>query len=397
MEPINNKGIFKIFKGMLIMLFGGLICSGGVAFYFFLEPEIGGFAIIGAIAIGMVGVYFVYSGRYISYQGRCLLPLPAEELLKKDKRSPILYLRPFDLDESPQDFLNNENKITAQENYIINFFSGLGPIVTIGKPGEVIPSRGASRIYLNSSNWKNNVSNFLEKTKFVLLVLGFSPGILYEAKLVVKRIPPNRILLYIPVSDNRHEILKNLSKVFPMRTIPNIEHAINSIYLFVYFDKNWNPYVVSDSDGTLIFFSPKENCLAGLYPFLSQFGFKKRRRKLSGSFIGLSFFVIFMTCLFISVRNDNLNKKIEKKSPTPITSTSRFNPQDRERVSPQPSEVYTSEYKIHLMEIPPGVIPSTIPDVQIRIPDLQKSLSLPSELDIGEDQKQLSDKTPPES
>jgi len=288
------------------MFFGGFFCVGGLAVYVALKSAP---ALIGGILMICLGVGICDYGRFICYKGRCFLTLPAEKLLKKDKRPPILFLRPFDIDETLSDFFKGEKRVESQENLIVNFFDGFGPVVTIGQPGEKVPSRGAARFYFHGEDWKTEIIKLIDQSRFVLVALGDSPGISYELKMVVEKIPPERILLFLPLSGNRNEQFKTIQKILPIRILPDISPVINHILIFVYFDENWNPYVFSDKGGVKFIFSSKENCLVGLYPFLKQFGAQKSRRRPSWIFWVVLLETLIIVIAFLIPTEDN--KKID--------------------------------------------------------------------------------------
>ncbi len=70
--------------------------------------------------------------------GRRFRSPPFSLISQLDPRQPILYLRSF----------TNEKKVSREEEALSQMLSGIGPLIAIGKPGDLAPPLGATRIYL---------------------------------------------------------------------------------------------------------------------------------------------------------------------------------------------------------------------------------------------------------
>jgi len=91
------------------------------------------------------------------YAGHKLRTRDANDLLKADKRQPVLYLRPFHNDG--EKFEQNLAKIVTK----------IGPFIAIGKPGEKLSTLGANRMYVSNSEWQQKVLKLMKQSKIGIL------------------------------------------------------------------------------------------------------------------------------------------------------------------------------------------------------------------------------------
>jgi hypothetical protein len=140
------------------------------------------------------------AGRRLFHIGMAIRRMDAIEQLKTDKRPPILYLRSFDDDGIPD--------LTTQiipwtptytiEMRLAQALSDLGPMVSIGCPGEKLPELGASRFYVSDAEWKDAVLYFIECSSAVVIVVGRTTGVSWEIRTALEAVPAERLLLAFP-------------------------------------------------------------------------------------------------------------------------------------------------------------------------------------------------------
>lgn len=145
-----------------------------------------------------------------------------------DPRSPILYLRTFDDDDAKtfqptsslaklhgifryseifnasitfilhptklaKLFLNAETY--SSEELFAKAFRLCGPLVAIGRPGEVLATSGADRMYVPDDAWQQVVLDYMAKSQAVVLQPAQTDGVRWEIEQVFARVPRHRILL----------------------------------------------------------------------------------------------------------------------------------------------------------------------------------------------------------
>ncbi|RBP38125.1 hypothetical protein DES53_112123 [Roseimicrobium gellanilyticum] len=185
---------------------------------------------------------FVFLGMRISARS-------ATSALKKDPRSPVLYLRSFSHDSKR--LIHNElPAFVTEETEAVGMFSKLGVVLAIGQPGEHLPPLGAVRLYVSNAQWEAVVRRIASEAKLLVVRAGTSPGVLWEMRHIKATVPPEKFLLYIPTGmtgrvpeDIRLENNNALSVELPNKLKGR---------KFVAFDPDWRPKPVNPS--------PQEPC-----------------------------------------------------------------------------------------------------------------------------------------
>lgn len=118
------------------------------------------------------------------------------EAMRRDKRAPVLYLRPFEA----------ETVLTLQERLLARILErDVGPFVAIGKPGERLPQLGAARMYerdfaKDGRDWQVFVREMLLRAGLVLIVPGRSTGVAWEIAQCREVLAPQRLVVLLPGS-----------------------------------------------------------------------------------------------------------------------------------------------------------------------------------------------------
>lgn len=128
-----------------------------------------------------IGGLWIVSG-WVTVHMKKRLSIAATELLAKDSRRPILYLRSFKDDEQYRS--NNCNGIyfdngQSFEESLVAELKRTGPVVAIGHPDEKLPPIGAARAYVGD-DWQNEVARLINECFAVVLMLGPTKGVHWE-------------------------------------------------------------------------------------------------------------------------------------------------------------------------------------------------------------------------
>lgn len=168
----------------------------GVAMEFF--GEITGFVLLVALSPAVVAI-FPWSIRLIA-KGRQMRAERALELLARDPRPPVLFLRSFQDDDliDPSFPATNQIVPVRYESRLVKSLKTLGPAVALGRPGEAQPELGAARLYVGDSDWQDAISYFIDRAVAVVAVVGRSQGLWWEIEFAANRVPPGRLLLFFP-------------------------------------------------------------------------------------------------------------------------------------------------------------------------------------------------------
>lgn len=113
-------------------------------------------------------------------------------MLQHDTRSPVVYIRSFMLDGRLTGIyagLTAEQEICAE-------MERLGPVVAIGKPGELVPELGAARVYVGDDSWRAKILEYFDKAAYVVVQVGPTANLWWEIDEATQRVPLERLLIF---------------------------------------------------------------------------------------------------------------------------------------------------------------------------------------------------------
>jgi hypothetical protein len=133
---------------------------------------------------------------YLAFDaGRRLLAAHADEILSADPRPPIVYLRP-DTDDNLKNPDNQFSELTYEEE-MAKSFRGIGPFITVARPGESIPPTDAGRESFEM-NWRERVQKLTEGAQLVVIDPTPTTACLWEIETCFRIRRPCEILLFFP-------------------------------------------------------------------------------------------------------------------------------------------------------------------------------------------------------
>ncbi len=164
--------------------------------------------------------------------GKRLRSRTAEEIQNEDSRPPVLYLRSFGSDSQADRSVQGHviaNPFTpgmvlketqTEEEQIAEVMSELGPMVAIGRPGEVLPQLGAARMYTSDDEWQAAVRNVLWRSQIVLMRTGETAGFWWEVATSTASIPLEKIVFLLPTSPQAYERFRSRAQPYFARPLP---------------------------------------------------------------------------------------------------------------------------------------------------------------------------------
>lgn len=169
----------------------------------------GGFE-LGVLFFGLVGVKCYM-------RGKRHLAIAATELLSRDTRPPVIYLRSFQHDKKGSGSAAGSRvwggwaalfDLKTIEERLAEALTPIGPVIAIGKPGEKLPALGAARLYVGDDEWQDTIRTLMGRAKLVVLLLGDTPGFWWELERSVKELPPERLALIVPFRKKRYDAFR---------------------------------------------------------------------------------------------------------------------------------------------------------------------------------------------
>ncbi|MFB0620219.1 transferase [Streptomyces sp. AGS-58] len=194
-QPWWRRPVFLLASGTGYVLFaGGAIVVGAAQRRGYTMPLmtmagslVGGLAAIGA---GLLSLRYT---RPRSVRG-------AAQALLADGRQPVLYLRSFADDDAAAQVDDSASfvSIHSREEQLTGALGAVGPVITVGRPGEPMPRLGAARFYLPLNDWQPTVLRLMELSQFIVLRLGPGEGLWWEVGQARATQPARKLVLLAP-------------------------------------------------------------------------------------------------------------------------------------------------------------------------------------------------------
>lgn len=240
MNERAHKSVF--FKG------GGLILAVVAVIGVAVAPSI--WVVLGCLALIVCAGLLVLRGQ------RTDQPL-AEELLRGDKRLPVIYLRSFG-DEVSENRLRrflagafgraipglDSDWGPREQVKLAGYMACVGPCIAIGRPGEPLPELGAGRLYVSGDQWRKVVGQYFWKAAVVVVRAGHTDGLRWEIEQLVRNRSPKKILFILPRTKSDHAGFRGWANGILPRALP--ENMPGSRLLT--FSSDWQPLPLKAGD-----------------------------------------------------------------------------------------------------------------------------------------------------
>jgi hypothetical protein len=240
--------------------------------------------------------------------------LSANIILKKDSRPPVIYLRSFCNDITTGFVLNHLNFVEttkSEEEQLAKVLNDIGPFIAIGKPGEVLPTLGAARWYVEDKNWKDNIINKLQIAKLVVIRIGATKGLIWEIQETIKQVKYSNILLLVPNDRFQYEDFLTVTKGLFKYNLPsypiskNLMPDYRTIRGFIYFSEDGTA-IYKDFKPPPLFLSRKYEDLVpifklGFKPIFEQNGWLWKSPKINWILLIITIFLPILVLLEIFV------------------------------------------------------------------------------------------------
>ncbi|MCP5084717.1 MAG: hypothetical protein GY948_23775 [Alphaproteobacteria bacterium] len=196
-----TKGQLFVVFGVLIMVLAALAPAAAM---FALDPTFGSGEenflpyLIGAPVLYVV---FLVGARFIA-RGRRMQAVPAVDMLREDGRAPVLFLRSFDdddlIDPTPHMVPMGEMFQRRYEETLSSPLSAIGPVISIGRPGNELAMLGGARLFVPDDAWKSAIEFLRKRAATVILMVGRTEGLWWEINSSIETVPLERLLFFFP-------------------------------------------------------------------------------------------------------------------------------------------------------------------------------------------------------
>ena len=198
---------------ILIGIVGGGLAGNGVVWPILIASgvptnlaatlPVGVTIILGMAAIAIGAPTFILAigkGTRLRDRGRRLRARDARALLQRPGERPVLLLRSFDDEE----LLDPRPVSLSQRRYEESLSSALrhlGPVITVGRPGDSLGFAGAARFYVAQDNWQRAVRYLMTHCAAVVITVGRSEGLWWEIGTAFACASREQLLFFFPPVD----------------------------------------------------------------------------------------------------------------------------------------------------------------------------------------------------
>lgn len=265
-----------------------------------------------------LGTPLWWAGHKYNRKGKKLSVPSADDLVVRDPRPPVVYLRSF-LDDpvaSKEEPQSTEGAMPGmvypgptEEQQLDAIMNQIGPFIAIGDPNEKLPQLGAARTYVSGAEWKDRVLAWVLRAKLVVLRAGTTEGFWWEVETVVKNVKPERIIFLVPLTPAEYQAFRKRAETFlPCRLpdYPRKKRSIGSIRGIIFFQSDWTPHFLELRGTVWLGWRPAMKMT--LEPVFKQLGVAWKR---PWEFYARTIFMVFFLLLlivFIAVLIDALLK-----------------------------------------------------------------------------------------
>jgi hypothetical protein len=152
----------------------------------------------------------------------------ASDVLARDSRAPVLYLRSFKQDAAAAHLDPMGYSSRSDEEQMSEVLRRIGPVVAVGNPSERRVTLGANRIYLRDDEWQDWVKSRMRAAALVMFRASDTDAFWWEVATAALHVPRQRIAFLLP-DDARvyEEFRQRLAKHFT-DPLPPILPALSS-------------------------------------------------------------------------------------------------------------------------------------------------------------------------
>jgi TM2 domain-containing membrane protein YozV len=126
----------------------------------------------------------------------------AEDLLSRDHRAPVVYIRSFQEDDDLlipwySRVLGGFAVGVTFEQILAATFNQVGPFVAIGRPAEALPELGAARVYYKDTEWRAKIVELMGSARLVVIRAGGTENLWWEIEHARRTVDPRRVIVAV--------------------------------------------------------------------------------------------------------------------------------------------------------------------------------------------------------
>jgi hypothetical protein len=196
------------------------------------------------IDVVLIPIFFLlccFLGNSFRSLAKHFLRINLNSMKKHDKRSPILYLRPFNEDRrrlvgpsnSPffRFFSIGEGKITL-DSILLEEGLKYGPVVAVGNPKDLLSPYGPPRDYIQNADWQSVVKKYIEQSQLIFVFVDSTPGMQWELSEIERQQKQDKCIFLISPNADKFKA-KNILQEIKNKYYQNSESISSNCFGFV--------------------------------------------------------------------------------------------------------------------------------------------------------------------
>lgn len=156
-----------------------------------------------------------------------------EDVINKDQRSPVLFVRSFSMDVDPFFWgnihkssnhvstdlaifnqYNQSSNLTFQQFFVKAIEENIGPLIGFGDPSRYLPLEGLTSSYYDDKNWQTVFNDWAQKAIYIITIPGKTEGLKYELNYIFASNLADRFFIFTsPKTRGNSKIMKWLMSV----------------------------------------------------------------------------------------------------------------------------------------------------------------------------------------
>lgn len=198
-----------------------------------------------------------YSGEYISSVTK-KIRRNADQLEAYYASPPLLLLRAFKDDMNVVRQKNRviswlfglDKEIVRLEELIVDLLSAEGPVVALSNPHLDEQPLGAARKEATDDTWQDDVHDYIDRAKWIVLVMGVTEHVNWEISQIIKKGMLGKLIVILPTSYSKHvSIAKTstkLAELMGFETISQESEMLKNVTV-IHFEESQKRFVAYES------------------------------------------------------------------------------------------------------------------------------------------------------
>jgi hypothetical protein len=247
-------------------------------------------------------------GTFLLRRGRQYAAQASAKSIITDSKSHVLYLRAFRSDTSTlkQAFNLNVHGLLwaykSEEEQLAGVLVPFGELIAIGRPGESLPTPGATRIYTSDEEWKDVVKRQIQAAQLVVIRAAAGENVFWELTQAVKIINPQKLLiLFLDMKAREYELFRTRAESILGAPLPDSTGLLKRrrVSGFIGFAAGWKPSFLALRAPFFRGGSFKRLCKYALKPVFENFGLEWQAPPMSERVLSTLYTLVFYLGPFI--------------------------------------------------------------------------------------------------